>query len=806
MAQANRTRGTASLLKTGLLAGAAFVLGAGPALAQEAANGSETIVVTATKREQSLQDVPISITVFSAQDIEQSRIESFSDYALRSPNVGFSSPGGDRSDVRFSIRGVGPISRGGAGNSVGVYLDEFNIAPNILARTVDTQLQDAAQIEILRGPQGTFFGRNTVGGAVSITTIKPDFDAISGEVRAEYSSFDTYAIEGSVNVPLTDTLAVRALAYYDESDGFLEQDGPFEDANATENYGFRVAGRWQPTEATTVDLSAFYSNQQQELPNFVPTGFNSEGVQLLEDLISGAVGAPFTVSDIAGLIGAADPLADGTFPDNERTMNTDIGRPSENETITLIARVEHDFDFATLTVVGGYIDNQYELSGEGDYTANPSFTVGRETELEAYSLEARLSGETDDFTWLAGVFYGHDEVEQFQTTTHLASDPFVSVPLPGVGLSAYDLAFFCIGGLSGLPGCPDGFSAPGFAPFIPGVNTNVGLWENVRFGSEVESFAFFFDGSYDITDRFDVSFGGRVTVEDVSGFRVEGPLTDVFAPRVSNPGSSESFTDFSPRLALTYAVTDDLTTYVTASRGFRSGGANPVPDDPDTSEDEGTFEQESIWNYEVGAKGVWFNGALRASIAAFYMDWEDIQIRAQDPITQRQIIQNASSATNKGIEIELGVQPVDGLDLVFTYGYLDSEFGDFQDARTLDGATIDATGNDLPNSPDNTFSFVGRYEQPIYGSLLGFVQAEYTYIDEIQEDIAANERRLNDAYELVNFRVGVDHEHYAVYGFVENAFDESYRFGTQNLETFLSGAQATVGEGRRYGVEVIGRF
>ena len=764
------------------------------------------IIVTAQKRVQAVTDVPISITIFTEEDLDDLRVTEFTDYARLTPNIAFNNPSGNRSDVRFSIRGVGPISSGGSGNSVGIYVDEFNIAPNILARTIDTELQDAARIEILRGPQGTFFGRNTVGGAISITSVKPDTTGFHGYAEAGYSSFDTYRAEAAVNIPLGETFAARVLGYYDESDGFLIQEGPFDEGNSSENYGGRVALRFEPGPGTTFDLSGYYSNQQQTLPSFVPTGFLSNGVQLLTDLVSGVAGRRLGISDLAAIIGAADPLPDGVFPENERTINTDIGLPSENETYTAIGRFEQDLgNDLRFTVVGGYIDNSFFQSGEGDFTSNSSFTITQDVDFEAYSLEARISGTTERLTYLVGGFYGHDEANVVNLTENLPSDPFTVNPIPGVGLGAYPFAFFCIGGGSGIPGCPRN-AVPGFQRFIPGLNSSTGLFENVNFGNEVESFAGFFDATYEVGDRLDLSFGGRYTHETVSGFRIEGPLADPFAPRASNPGTEASFDDFSPRFAAVYELSDAVSLYGAASRGFRSGGANPVADDPATPVDESVFEQESIWNYEVGAKVSALRGRVYASLALFYMDWTDIQIRAQDPLTQRQIIQNAPGATNQGLEFELAVEPAEGLSLGFNYGYVDATFDEFPNARTLDGEVIDASGNRLPNSPANTISGVARYEFPISSRFDLFTQGEASFIDEQQSDIADNARRRSDEYTIVNLRAGVQSEAFGVQLFVENLFDEVYRFGTNNLETYLSGAQAVVGESRRYGVQATVRF
>jgi len=509
------------------------------------------------------------------------------------------------------------------------------------------------------------------------------------------------------------------------------------------------------------------------------------------------------------LIGAEEPTPDGVFPDNEKIINTDIGAPSKNKTTIATTRLVHEFESMLLTVVGCYIDNNYDIDGEGDFSNNPSFTIARGVDFEAYSIETRLSGETGKITWLTGLYYGEDKVTQSQTTTHLTTDPFAANPLPGIGLSPFDLAFFCIGGSSGVPGCPT-TPAPGFQPYTLGVDNSFGLWENVRFGSEVDSSALFFDVTYALTEKLDLSVGGRYTDESVSGFRIEGPLADPFAPRESNPGVNDGFDDFSPRVAAVYQLTDDVNVYSTVSTGFRSGGPNPVSDVPNTATDESRFDQETLTNYEVGVKGLALGGKFQGSLSLFYMDWQDIQIRSQDPITQRQIVQNASEAENQGAELQLTWLPWDSLNLTVTYGYLDAQFGDFQDAGTLDGQRVDASGNDVPNSPKNTFSSVARYEGPVLAwsgsDLHPYVQGEYAYVDEIQSDITDNPNRLSPSYELFNLRMGFTVERYEVQVFVENLADESYRLGTNNLETYLSGAQASVGERRRFGIGLRANF
>ncbi|MEM8988357.1 MAG: TonB-dependent receptor plug domain-containing protein, partial [Pseudomonadota bacterium] len=222
-----------------------------PIFAQEQETGAtETIIVTAQKREQSLQDVPIAVTVFDEQAIEIQRIDELQDYALKTPNVGFIETG-NRSRARLGIRGI--TNLGGDINTAGIYVDEFNVAPSSSTRTFDINLFDIERIEVLRGPQGTFFGRNTLGGALNITTKKPSADVFSGDLVAEYGSFDHRMVKSSLNVPLGANAAARGAVFYQADDGFIDNIGPAGRGNDKEDLGARLALRFTPTDNWTID-------------------------------------------------------------------------------------------------------------------------------------------------------------------------------------------------------------------------------------------------------------------------------------------------------------------------------------------------------------------------------------------------------------------------------------------------------------------------------------------------------------------------------------------------------------------------
>jgi iron complex outermembrane receptor protein len=742
------------------------------------------IVVTAQKREQSLLDVPIAISVLTEVDLARQRINSFADIGVRVPNVAFSN-NGDRSQTRISIRGVGPISTGGTANLVGVFIDEFNIAPNVSTRTSDPTLFDAERIEVLKGPQGTFFGRNVVGGAISITTVKPDPAALAARGSVTYSSWDSWDLRGALNVPLGAETAVRINGHYDRSDGWLENRGSFGRGNGSENYGGRIALRWQPGPNLTLDVQGSLAEQKSDLPSFVPSNFASVSLGLLNGFRAFVPGAPrFPIQP------------DGAFPANDRTMRTDIGLPSSNRIGILTGRVEARVSEAiTITNVTGWIDNRYRSEGEGDFTDNPSFTVRRDEDLTAISSETRVAGSHGAVDWLAGVLVARDTNRIEQDSQHLSTDPFLRV---------YDIAFSVLGGpvcppaVTGLP-VPIPGPCPGFARFRLGTDTSAGFFENVGFRSRTESIAVFGNLAWKPHEALTLEVGGRYSRDRLSGSREERPLIVALAPRPSVPTQRIRFQDFSPRAALVFRPGRAFSLFAVASRGYRTGGFNLTPGD-------GPFDKETLWNYEAGARVATVDGSFRGSVTVFRMDWDNTQVRAQDPITQRQIVLNAEGSTHEGLEVDLVMTPVRGIEVGAAYGYLDARFRDFANARDLDGNPLDATGFPVPRAPRHSISTYAQAGYPLADGLLLFGRVEYQFKDSFKEDVSRNNRRLNPAYTLVNLRAGLEAERWSLTGFVENLGDATYRYGTSNLETFLSGAQASIGPRRRFGLTAAARF
>ncbi len=757
----------------------------------------EEILVTAQKREQNLQDVPISITAFDADTISRAGIREFTDYARKTPNVGFSNRG-NRATTKVGIRGVTNI--GGAANSVGIYLDEFNIAPNILvtghSRTADTSLFDVERIEMLRGPQGTFFGRNTMGGAISITSRKADVSDQGGSVRLEVDDWGGYMGRFGINQPVSDNAALLLTAYYRDVEGWLENTGPSNASNDGREQGGRVALRLEPSEDLTIDAALSRSDMRQDMQSFIATGNLAaipsqmvEAVTFWEFLFAPLPTAPI---DTSGLPEWPLPVTDAPFfPDTYDTLATDLPYESDSTTDTAIANINYEFgNNLTLTSVTGWMQNDFSIGGDGDMSIHPAFTVSRVSDSTAWSQELRLgSFDNDRFDWMIGAIYSEDEIEETDLSTHLASDPY---------LDTWGATLFALAAQDGLIDFTDpqiqGALAAGLIPAIFGPMT-VGNFEDVDRGNTTDSFAVFGDATWHISDRVDLSLGLRWTDDKVV-------FTEVTRPTITLPVGSDrtstSFSDISPRATLRYFANDNAMLYGTVAKGYKVGGVNS---DVTVSlpSVEKLFDEETGYNYEVGIKGDFLDRRLRFNAAAFFFDWQDLQVRGQDVLSQRQFVQNAADAESKGFEFEMTAALSDNARLHIGYGNLDSTFGSFENAVDLDGNVFDATGNTIPFAPENTISAAFDLDMPLDRPFDGYLRLDYTFVDDQFADAENSENRLIPSYELLSARVGIRADRYDVALWIRNLFDEEYVLGHTSLETYLTGAQRVAGAPRQIG-------
>lgn len=760
----SRPRALAAMIMAGASGASLY---APAVLAQANGTALEEVVVTAQRRSESMMDVPISMTAFTNKGIEANMIKGVEGYVARTPNISISQGATRSGNVSTSshglaIRGISNV--GGNASSYGFYIDDFNVT----RATLNPQLIDIERIEILRGPQGTFFGRNASGGVISVNTNKPN-DKLEGDFSMEYREVDgsglgTWETTGTVNIPVSESFMLRASGLYTDGDGYAENETAPGGTNGVEYKYARLGARILPSDAITVDLNATFSDEQQDDLGLISTGIyrSSIGPFLCDVLVSqGAQSAcPFDIGK-------------GLYPDNRRYYYHNNPLNVEDEYQLYNAKIVWMGDNFTFTSITGYIDTEFHREGEIDFSSVDQVNEDFENiDRSSISQEFRLqSSGNDAFHWIVGGIWAKDTLDEHESI-NFGTDPTTN-------------EFF-------------------------GVFPHFRI-EEITNDQTITSLAVFAEGTWDVSDKLSLTLGARWSEDEIDQKETkvdfETPLPDQQA--------EDSWSDISPKLAATYQVSEDTNVYATIAKGWKSGGINlelTNPDDPVNN-----FNEETLWNYELGVKSELLDRRLRVNLALFHIQWEDIQVNASRLIEEdgelRSVsgVSNASEATSKGVEVEINALPTPQLELGFNLGYLDGEFDSYDNATTNFG-DFDLTGQPLPKAPEWTVSANAEYSMDFGGGWEGFIRAEYEYQDQLYYDINGISGALGGSsfpflipdHEVWNFRAGLENDSFRVVAFVENAFDEEYY--TSNFDFGFINGTGVVPSYRVYGVKLVANF
>ena len=722
--------------------------------------GIEEVVVTAQRREQNLQDVPISISAFNADAVEAYMFNDVADYVTRTPNISWKSDG-SKSRRELSIRGVtnfldvnSPLRPA----TFAFYVDDFSI----VGSSSNPPIMDVERIEVLRGPQATYFGRNATGGGISITTKAPH-NELAGSVMVDYSNYDTKDVEGVVNVPIVkDMLAIRGNIKYTESDGNIENVNPVGGGNDSEYKYARAKIRFTPTEDLTVDVTGTLASETTGMREGVPSGAYS----FFAERLYGRDFARFEDADGDGL---SEPLHDGIgfWPENRNKVNFNFPQEVGTTYRMITGRVDYELGNVLLTSITGHISSDFNLNGDVDGSSIDAWNEFRNIERNSFSHEMRIQSadESDRFRWNFGGLYADDDGDIFSQT-----------------YAGRDNAF-------GLPAW-----------------TRIGLTDRL---DAIEGWHLFGQVEADFTKNLTLSFGGRyseetrtVTEEFVS---VTGEVTSIAV--------DEKFTSFSPRFSLNYAMTDDVNLYTTISKGFKSGGVTRF------GTDGIPYDPEIVWNYEVGMKADLLNNRLRVNAAVFYMDWSDMHVSFLVPQLGESaggtFISNAESAFSKGVEVSVTALPIDNLIVNFNLGYLDAELDkatvfirdnvcNHRPPSTECNHVLD--GSRTPLSPEWTMSADAEYTFNVAPAYDGFARVEWTYRDKVDKTQVEDLLRPDEvpwqvpSYDFFNVRAGVRHKNFTITGYAENVFN-SHFFQNAYRKAWASGVSLEPSM-RSYGIRV----
>ncbi len=764
-----------------LMMGAASTLAlslAAPALGQEADQEDgrsrvlQTVQVTAERREASQQDVPITVSTIDDRMLSEGDYRTSEDLALQVPGLQIKSSFSASNPTIF-IRGVG-INDFNPANSgaIGVMVDDmfYNSTTGQLF-----QLFDLDRVEVLKGPQGTLYGRNTTGGVLSIHTKEPGFET-GGYVTATYGRFNQLDLEGAVTLPVNDKLAFRVSGVSNTRDGTRDiafPDGTSSEKNDVDFQAGRVQMLFEPTTELKILGKLEYgkssatsrSYESQGLINF------STGQYGLDDYdgVCGGRGAA-VCGDAFGYVDNPDPYAGA-----ENIKDT----PEEVEAFTANLQVEWDLGNFELTSVTGYLDTSREAILEVDASPNRLIEEYIKDGSEQFSQEVRLASDWDGpLSLIAGAFYLQDEL---------------------TGQDSFEL----LAGLNPAPGTPY-FDA-----------TNFILRTDRFYTQKTDTFAVFAQSDYELTDRLTATLGARFTWEErtLDHVAYAGPVdavplkgkVPVYATLLdsSNFATDElTFEEPTFRAALSYDVSDDVMMYASVSRGFKSGGFNTgATSDPIEAS---VVKPEKLMAYEAGVKSEWFARTLRANASAFFYDYTDLQVFGLAPgAVPTQTLFNADEAEIKGLEFDLTALPASGLELSLAGTYLDAEYTSF-----VTPIGQDFSGNTMVAAPEWSLVARGRYDTgPIWGDLGLVASVDAAYTGDQFFDTQNTDRLAQEGYWLANARLALAPQdgRWELAAFLKNLADEEYIVDAFDVADF-GFDELVYGDPRTYGISLTYRF
>ncbi len=678
------------------------------------------IVVTARKREESLQQTPIAITAFTGESLLKRGLTNLMEVGSFAPNVNMATaPGGSGggTNAQIYIRGIGQTDfLFTTDPGVGVYIDGV-YHPRTLGGVMD--LLDLERVEILRGPQGTLFGKNTIGGAVSIISAKPTGET-GGHAELTIGKFDRIDGRGSFDFPIVEDQLFAKVSFSSKNrDGYgkrldfttreiLDRTG-----NENEAAG-RIALRYLPNEDITVDLTADYSRVREEsvpttLINADPLG--GVPITLWNALIGGPAGTPFDGRYISG-----DPdVSFGTGPNH-----SDLTAWGVNLTI------EWDAGPMTIKSITAYREMEALFGRDGDGSPLPIVETDQVQDQDQISQEIQVIGDSfdDRLHWVIGGFY-FNEFGRDTNDVVLTSGLFGALETAGI------------------------FGPPGNA-----VNIALDLDFDVFNEIDITSYAAFTQGTFDVTDKLSLTGGARLTYEKKDYFSNHFRVASL-EPLVFMETVKDNWTAVTYEGGADYQVTDDLLVYAKASRGFKSGGFNGRPINDGSV---GSFDPEFIFSVEGGVKSEWWDNRLRFNGAVFYYDYKDLQLTsvAIDEFgALALVVLNAGDAQAWGVEAEIEAQPIEGLNIRGSLGYIDLEYTRLK-PEAIAGAGIPGLSAPLPKTPEWTGSISAEYTVPVqeYGNLV--FRGDWAYRSENFLDAKVIQSNKQRAHSIVNGRISFE--------------------------------------------------
>lgn len=666
--------------------------------AQQEVYELDKVTVTAQKQEENLQEVSMSVTALDELAIQDMKVESVVDIADFIPNFMVFSLGNGAQNLPV-MRGISAPQENFS-TSTALFVDGM---PILSTNGYEAGMINVERIEILRGPQGTLYGRGAETGVINIITKQPgdEFEGYVSVDAGQWLSSEsgdkmTGKVALSLNGPIIkDNLFFSLAGKYEHKDGFIENTVSGESANDQSKWLGEAKLRWIPT----ADLDISFKFSRMEI---------SENGSLMH----------FSAAGAARYIAWGLPIS---IP-QDRKVSPNIDEFAESIINTHSLKVTYDFsDALTLTSITS--NWHYTINSLFDIDSNPITLAhsNNDFDYKKNSQELRLAYTGKNrLKWLLGVYYDRDDND---------------------------------------------FHNQVFSDYGMG-----GEYDRNYYG---DAYAVFTNLTYPLFDKFSLVGGLRYEKEDRN-----------FTDRNTNVEMDGYWDDISPKLALNYKVTSDIMTYVSAAKGYRSGGFNAIATDPEFY----TYNPEELWSYEIGSKMAFMNNRLILNWAVFYMDISDMQVTEALP-TGYSYLTNAAEATGKGVELELTARITNTLSLMGGFGYTDIEFDSFSDIQG------DYEGNKNPWAPDYTFNIGAQYRH-VAGF---FARADLIGYGKMYFDKTNTAYR--DPYKIVNVKIGYEGEPIDVYVYGKNIFDERY-----DAKDLYDGSWDIYSQPGEVGLQIVYRF
>ena len=771
----------------------------------------EEVIVTAQKRAENLQDVPISVSALQGEKIQNAGIQNMGSLADYVPNLHIADA---PVNTNIYMRGVGSGNNRGFEQSVGMYIDGVYMGRG---RQYRAGFLDLERVEVLRGPQGTLFGRNTVAGAVNITTASTDpGEELNGEIAASFEENGGQIYEGYVGGGLGDTFGARLAFKYRETDGYVENLYTGDDDGAIEETQYRLTLTWAPTD--TLDFNFKWGNGDYERTG-AASGTNLYLDPAARDELfpnrSAFASIAYSIMDVYFPdFGAAAGRDFTVYKDNGygRSQEDGIGigineDSSDNDIDNGVLQVNWDLGGVTLTSITGYSAYEYVDGADVDWLPLQFISRDDDQEFEQLSQEFRITSPGGEFfDYVAGFYYDESDLEfdgrvVIDTNFDGLFPEFLSLTTPG-----------------NPP--PEVFPQNLVALLTGGAYSANQISRNHHYELDSESWAVFGQGTFNLSDTFRLTVGVRYTEEEKEVISQQYLGDDNLGHDVPNDNfflaivQASNFNTYArdyaddrktdkwiPSVIAQWDITDDSMRYASFSQGFKSGGFTAADDQEPAGftvgqipppgfiatepNDDFEFDDEEVDAFEVGGKHTLFDGGATLNWALFYTEYSDLQTAIFKGVGFS--VKNAANSEVFGLEVDYLHQITDNFRLGANFAWLDATYDDFEDgpctAIQLDqdqlcGTPAGSIGNDL--SGENTL-YASDYSAAIFADYIytmnsgmeWFASADVNYRDDFNSAGDNDPLDVIDSYTKVNLRLGLRGDSWELMAYGRNIFDEA---------------------------------